>query len=1110
MTAENYSNVRFSFDIGTNSIGWAVFQLNNKREAVKILNAGARIFSDGRVPKTFEPLAVTRRTARSASRMRDRYLRRRKRTLDKLIGYGLLPEDKAARDKILLETNDKPSGSRDKNTDPYSLRARALEEKLPLAYVARALFHIGQRRGFKSNRKADRKSNEKGKIAAGIEELSGLMHQSHAPTLGAYLAKRREGGHVVRLRASSEALTNKAYAFYPERAMLEDEFRKIWQAQAEYYPDVLTKEREEELFHVMFFQRPLKEQKVGLCTLVEGETRLAKADPLFQQFRLYKEINELAIILPDLSQRKLTMEERDTLITLMRPAKTKTFAALRKALKIPAGERFNKETESRKQLTGDEVYSVFSKPELFGGDWGKFSIEQQREIIDQLNNEENPDKLEEWLKNKFPKLSDEQRAEIINANLPDGYGRLGITATSRILEQLKKDVISEAEAAHRCGFDHSLANRNWKGLDELPRYQEVLERHIVPGTGDKNDIYDIYKGRLTNPTVHIGLNQVRRLTNRLIKAYGKPWQIVVELARDLPMSSEERKEHNKTLNDNIKAGFERTQKLERLGQKDNANNRLLLKLWEELGKDPDDRKSIYSGTRITEPMLFSGEVEIDHILPFSLTYDDSYANKILCLREENRIKRNRAPADVTEWKDRYDEIIGRSKKLPENKQKRFRLDAMKKFEDNRQFLARQLTDTQYLAKLAREYFDSLYPGEEADSVGEFKKIQHVWVTPGRLTELLRSKWNLNFILALDPGLSSFEKFKTHYKKNRKDHRHHAIDAIVIGVTTRSLLKSIATAAGKFEKEDFDAFVEKVVSDALPWPNFYDDVKNIIDKIIVSHKQDHGTISRSGYAQGKGKTAGQLHDATALGLTGVEGKKGKKIVVTRENFLSLESTDIPKIRDKNLRAELDSAAKQSLPPDFGNMTKAQKKKEFQKVLVSFARDHKLYKGIRHVRVLDLLHVIEIKDKNGKAYKAYKGNSNYRYDVWETLDGKWNSEVVSMFDAHQPKWSSQFHKDNPTARKVLSLQQNDMVAYNDPEKGHVIARIVKFGQNGQIFFAPHNEADVSARDSNKNDPFKLTVKTATGLKKMQFRQIRVDEMGRVFDPGAQDRESKQARS
>lgn len=1092
MTAENYSNVRFSFDIGTNSIGWAVFQLNNKQEAVKILNAGARIFSDGRDPQSGDPLAVRRRTVRSASRMRDRYLRRRKRTLDKLIGYGLLPEDKAERDKILLETNDKPAGSTDKKTDPYSLRARALEEKLPLAYVARALFHIGQRRGFKSNRKADRKSNEKGKIAVGIEELSGLMHQSHAPTLGAYLAKRRDEGHVVRLRANSEALTDKAYAFYPERAMLEDEFRKIWQAQAEYYPDVLTKEREEELFHVMFFQRPLKEQKVGFCTLVEGETRLAKDDPLFQQFRLYKEINELAIILPDLSQRKLTMEERDTLITLMRPAKTKTFAALRKALKIPAGGRFNKETENRKQLTGDEVYSVFSKPELFGADWGKFSTVQQREIVFELNNEENPDKLEEWLKNKFPKLSDEQRAEIINANLPDGYGRFGITATSRILEQMKKDVISEAEAAHRCGFDHSLANRNWKGLDELPRYQEVLERHIVLGTGDKNDIYDIYKGRLTNPTVHIGLNQVRRLTNRLIKAYGKPWQIVVELARDLPLSQEQKRKVNKTIKNNTDAAIRRSEQLEEIGKRDNGYNRQLLKLWEELGDDPNDRKSIYSGKLIELEQLFNGEVEIDHILPFSSTLDDSYANKILCLREENRLKSNCAPADVGKWRDHYNKILERAKILPKNKQWRFALDAMKKFEDKSEFIARQLTDTQYLAKLAREYFDSLYPGEEVNADDEFKKVQHVWAIPGKLTELLRRNWGLNSLLAAEGDKSA------NSPKNRKDHRHHAIDAMVIGVTTRSLLKRIATAAGRFEGEDFENFVKKAVSEILPWENFRNDAKDVVDKIIISHKQDHGTISRAGYAQGKGKTAGQLHNETAYGLTGETDEKGNKIVVTRENFLSLESTDIPKIRDENLQAELYSA------------TQGLDKKEFQEALLRFARDHKLYKGIRHVRVLLPRNVIEIKDKNGEPYKGYMGNSNYRYDVWETLDGKWNSEVVSMFDAHQPKWRSEFHKNNPTARKVLSLQQNDMVAYNDPEKGHVIARIVKFGQNGQIFFAPHNEADVSARDSNKNDPFKLTVKTATGLKKMQFRQIRVDEMGRVFDPGAQDRESKQARS
>lgn len=1091
MIDQVYSNNLFSFDIGTNSIGWAVLELNDAHEPVSIINAGARIFSDGRDAQSGEPLAVKRRAARQASRMRDRYKRRRQKTLSKLIEYGLLPQDKASREKIILETNDHPSGVTSEKTDPYSLRARALNEKLPLEYVARALFHLGQRRGFKSNRKADRKSNEKGQIALGIEQLTGLMHQAHAPTLGAYLAQRRAEGHVVRIRANSEAFAEKDYAFYPERAMLEDEFKKIWQAQARFYPEILTDERKDELFHTIFFQRPLKEPKVGLCTLTKGETRLAKAHPVFQLFRLYKEINELAIVLPDLSQRKLTMDERDALVTLMRPVKTKTFAALRKALKIPAGQRFNKEQDTRKQLTGDEVYSVFSKIELFGSDWAQFSIEQQWEIIDQLRNEADVEKLEQWLKNKFPKLSGEQLTEIINAGLPEGYGRFGITATTNILEQLKKDVIPESEAAHRCGYDHALSNRDWQGIEALPRYQEVLERHIVPGSGNENDPYDIYKGRLTNPTVHIGLNQLRRLTNRLLKAYGKPQQIVVELARDLPLSQKQKREINKTIRNNTEAAIGRSKKLNECGQNDNGYNRQLLKLWEELDEKPENRVSIYSGQPISLAMLFSGEVEIDHILPFSKSLDDNNANKILCLRSENRVKRDRAPADVTEWQDHYDEIIVRAQKLPKNKQWRFARGAMEKAMQNQDFLARQLTDTQYLARLAREYFSSLYPGEEADNHGELKKHQHVWVVPGKLTELLRRNWGLNSLLH-NKGESSADK-----PKNRQDHRHHAIDAAVIGVTTRSLLNRIARAAGQLEKQDFENFVKESVSKTLPWQGFRDDVKTVIDKIIVSHKPDHGTISRAGYAEGKGKTAGQLHNETAYGLTGETDAKGNKIVVTRKNFFSLEEKDILSIRDENLQAELYSA------------TQGLAGKEFKAALTQFARENKRYKGIRHVRVVMPLNVIEIKDKQQRAYKGYLGDSNYRYDVWETLDGKWQSEVVSMFDAHQPEWSSKFYRENPTARKVLSLHQNDMVAYIDPEAGYIIARIVKFGQSGRIFFAPHNEANVSSRDVNKEDPFKLTSKAAEGLKKIQFRQIRVDELGRVFDPLAQDRASRQAR-
>jgi len=367
-----YSNHLFAFDIGTNSIGWCVFDLDKERQPVAIRDIGVRIFPDGRDPQSKTSLAVARREARAMSRSRDRYLRRRKKTLSVLTEYGLMPADNAERKRLLAETVDQPAGSDAVKTDPYNLRLRALTEKLPLTHIGRALFHIGQRRGFKSNRKADRKSNEKGKIAVGVENLAAQIRQAGAPTLGAYLAMRRAEGHVVRVRAGSKAFNETDYTFYPERFMLEDEFRKIWDTQSVFYPDILTDERKEHLFLVIFYQRPLKAPAVGRCSFNTDETRLPKAHPLSQEFRLYKEVNELGVCMPDKCIRKLTMDERNRLVWQLRQKKKVSFSALRKTLKLPAGVTFNKESDNRKDLVGDEIYAVMSHKKLFGPQWADF------------------------------------------------------------------------------------------------------------------------------------------------------------------------------------------------------------------------------------------------------------------------------------------------------------------------------------------------------------------------------------------------------------------------------------------------------------------------------------------------------------------------------------------------------------------------------------------------------------------------------------------------------------------------------------------------------------------------------------------------------------------
>lgn len=1086
-------DLTFAFDLGTNSIGWAVL------DSAKIVDAGVRIFSDGREPKSGNSLAEGRRTARGMARRRDRYKRRRKAILRTLTEYGLMPADPDQRKALLRETSDRsPSEAVERAlTDVYNLRARALVEKLPLHHIGRALFHLNQRRGFKSNRKTDNKSNEKGAIELGASRLCAKMSDAGAMTLGAYLAMRRAGGEWVRVRSGafgedggedSKQAAKTIYDFYPVRQLLEEEFDAIWEAQGRHYPDVLSEERRAHLFRVMFYQRPLKAAVVGKCSFPpHQEQRLAKAHPLFQQFRRYKEVNELEIVLPDQSHRKLTLDERDALVLKLRGQRKATYAALRTTLKLPRGMRFNKETDNRTDMLGDEVNAALSAKDVFGNRWSSLSMDQQWAIVERLRDDEDTLSLHEWLVSAHG-LSDEAAQKAAGAHLPQGYGRLGPTALETMLDELKAEVIPEAEAARRAGYDHSLArDKDDEGYDQLPKYQEILERRIPPGSNDPDDPYDIAKGRITNPTVHIALNQTRHVVNTLIRRYGKPEHIAIELARELKLNDKQKDDANRLIGENTRAAIRRSEKLVELGHRDNGYNRALLKLWEELNPDkPEDRVCIYTGEPINIQKLFSGEVDIDHILPWSKTLDDSQANRILCMARANRQKRDRAPAEVAEWANDYDAILERAGRLPRNKRWRFARDAMDKYKDDEGFLARQLTDTQYLSRLAHEYLDALYPGEEADGDGVLGNRRHVRVIPGRMTEMLRRNWGLNSILP-DHNFTG-----TAQAKNRKDHRHHAIDAAVVAVTTRALLQKIATVAGQREAAALDDTIAEIQP---PWPSFRDDLKAVVDRIVVSHKPDHGTLPKPGEG---GRTAGRLHNDTAYGITGETDEKGNMIVVRRKPFLSLSEKDVPAIRDAELGGRLHSAIS------------GLSGKQLAAALDRFRKTDPKFKGIRHVRMVEPLAVIPIRDRDGNVYKGYKGDANFRYDVWELIDGRWTAEVVTMFYAHRPDWTSQVRANHPAARKVLSLKQNDLVAYVHPSDGPTIGRVVKFNTAGQIYFATHNEAGaLKARDADKDDPFKYFQKAASGLRDIEARQIRIDAAGRVFDPGPQDRAARLAR-
>lgn len=1064
---------RLGLDIGTNSIGWCLTEDDGR-----IVDIGVRIFADGRDPKSGASLAVDRRAARAMRRRRDRYLGRRSAFLQALVEHGLMPAD---------EDEAKLVAAR----DPYELRARALEDRLHPYEIGRALFHLNQRCGFKSNRKAERKQkdSEDGKIASGAKALDQAMAEAGADTLGQFLAGRLAEGKEARVRMGGE---NQDYDFYPQRRHVDYEFGRIWEEQAKHHPALLTETARAALHRILFFQRPLKAQEVGVCTFITEERRLAKAHPLFQERRLYEEVNQLEITTPGEGARKLTLDERNALILELRDKREVSFKRLAQRLKLEPGQSFNKASETRTHLVGDEVRAIMGDKKRFGDGWTHLDRDRQWLIVEQLMEEEDPDALAAFFKAEG--IPEERRADVEKAArmLPEGHGRLGPTATRLILEELKREVITYDEAVRRALPHHHHSDfRTGEVLPKLPYYGELLTREIPPGTQLPSDPPEKRWGKITNPTVHIGLRQLEKLVNAIIAVHGRPDQIVVELARELKLNEKDKEEHNRRVRKDTAAAIARGEKLRTMGQPDTGANRMLLRMWEELNPgNPLDRRCPYCGGMIGAELLFSGAADIDHIIPYSRSLDDSASNKIVAHRGCNRAKGNRTPYEKWGGDDeRWDAITAQVSRLHRAKQWRFGPDAMARVEKDGGFIARQLTDTQYLSRLAGRYLSSLYADKDEGSV---------YVIPGRMTAMLRRLWGLNSLLP-DHNYAAVENKHSNAPKNRLDHRHHAIDAAVVAVTTRSLMQRIARTAGQAEDKDIDRLFPNL---ERPWPGFREELGEKLSAVTVSHKPDHGRKGRP--APGRDVTAGRLHNDTAYGLTGATAADGKTpIVVHRVPLTSLKPADIEsndRIADVALRDELRAA------------TQGLTGKPFEQALARFAKQgggarNKLgepaFRNVRRVRVREPLNVIAVRDKSGRAYKAYKGDANARFDVWRLPNSRWVADIVSMFDAHQP--NGRDRRPHPAAKKMLSLRQNDMLAIERNGGPAQIVRVVKFSTIGAIALAPDNEAGaLKARDATPadTDPFKYIYSSGGGLKSLKARQVRVDPLGRVFDPGPRE--------
>ncbi len=518
---------------------------------------------------------------------------------------------------------------------------------------------------------------------------------------------------------------------------------------------------------------------------------------------------------------------------------------------------------------------------------------------------------------------------------------------------------------------------------------------------------------------------------------------MIELTREFGASGEKRREITKQQAENQQRNERYNVELERLGVRVNRENRLKLQLWEELGKDDAlDRYCIYSGKRLSKAALFSDEVEIDHILPFSRSLHDGIGNKLLCTRQGNRDKGNRTPFEAFGHTERWDVVVERAERLPSHKRKLFQESAMETFLGDKDFLARHLTDTAYLGRAANQYLSAICPPN------------CVWVSSGKLTGMIRGKFGLNPLLSGDS------------QKNREDHRHHALDAAVIGLCSRSLIQRIATAAARAENKGEQRLLEGL---ELPWPSFRDDLRNSLAQVIVSHKPDHGRQAA-------------LHNDTNYGWRDGPDKRGNPLVGRRVPLESLnKASDAEGIADEMLRAEIS----QLLAP----LSSA---KEIKTALL----DYSTRTGIRRVFRHERLSVIPIHGRRtGKPYRYVKGDGNYCYEIFRHPDGRWDGEVISLFEANQKAFlASNTHAQNGQLL-VMRIHKDDVLILIQEERLRIM-RVAQFSE-GKVLLVAHNEANASARV--RKGELQFLQASITSLKKLNARLGGVDILGYVNDPG-----------
>lgn len=1029
-------------DIGSNSIGWSVL------EDREIIDMGVRIFPVGVKEDDYnksgkeESKNATRRTARGIRRLYDRYKLRRKQLRKLLLSLDMLPPE------IHLTAR-----------QIYGLRAKALDQQITKQELGRIFLLLNQRRGFKSNKK-DKGGAETAKELSEIKEkmaqLDQLIHDLGFRTVGEYFYSLFQKQDEISDWRNTDEPVERIRNRFVFRKTYEHEFDLIWKKQQEYYPEILTDSNYKKIKeNCIYYQRPLKSQKglVSKCRFEPKKRVAPKSSFAFQEFRIWQFINNLRITGGDRFRDVLTLDEKNRLAEAFAYEHELTVTKMKSALNFPKSYTFQADLPQR--LKGNTTNAKLAT--ALGSDYYKaLSDEQRYRLWHTLYFANDEEWLEEHAQKKL-NLSPEQTAQYLKISLEEEYGNLSGKAINKILPFMKAG-FDYPQACEEAGYHHSFDEETDGSEREL---KEFIER-------DKED-------ELRNPLVQQAVNETIRLVNALIVEYGKPKAIRVEFARALKKSKEKREKITKKLQEKEEVRHSYREFLKNRLHKENISNSELLKfeLWLEMAYNekelqnisgsidlaefrkfsknvkPGDtqkyalwlecgRVSPYSGKVINLHRLFSADIEIEHIIPYSRCLDDSFMNKTLCERELNLEKNNQTPFEYFSGQpQQWSEFCRRISHFSDGKQAKFMTKEIPS-----DFISQQLNNTAYIAKQARKKLKTV--------------CRDVTVTNGQATSKLRHLWGLNTIL--NP--------KGENEKSRHDHRHHAVDALVIAATTPYYIRVLSDHA------KFDGLGKLTLKEVPPpYTGFRDAAKGKIETILISYRNKKRLIttkankyvhSRSDKTQQAISIRGPLHEDTFYGRIYNPHKENEETYVIRKSITSIKN-------EKQIEKIIDPAIRELIRrhiADFGGKVK----EAMAAGVFMISKDGKKKIPVKKVRMEENAEeLIQLRPKENPKLFVASGN-NYLMAIYEK-DGERAFENVSYYKAVQKRINGQliFPLKKSELPLLLTIKQRDLIITyektpeeidwgNQKQLFNSLYLIRVLDKNGTIRSVKHNIAGV----------------------------------------------------